>query len=132
MRHTRVSARLGAVTNEGTGAGARAAMHAERLAAANSTLNSVVQWILVLLLAAVLCARAVQVFGEGSFSDPNMVPVNDLPNPYSAKEIMPLPDGRAWGSTAGVDAAKGHDDIWAIDRCGSNTCVGSSARPSAG
>ena len=42
---------------------------------------------------------------------------------------MPLPDGREWGSTAGVDAAKGRDDIWAIDRCGSNTCVGSSVDP---
>ena len=42
---------------------------------------------------------------------------------------MPLPDGRTWGSTAGVDAAKGRDDIWAIDRCGSNTCVGSHANP---
>ncbi len=42
---------------------------------------------------------------------------------------MPLPDGRSWGSTAGVDAAKGHSDVWAIDRCGSNGCVGSHADP---
>ena len=47
--------------------------------------------------------------------------------PYSDGQVMPLPDGRTWGSTAGVDAAKGRDDIWAIDRCGSNTCVGSHA-----
>jgi hypothetical protein len=28
-----------------------------------------------------------------------------------------------------VNAAKGHSDVWAIDRCGSNTCVGSHADP---
>jgi hypothetical protein len=61
---------------------------------------------------------------QNRYSDPKMTPVNtSVPNPYSAKEVMPLPDGRKWGSTAGVDAAKGHDDIWAIDRCGSNSCV---------
>ena len=63
------------------------------------------------------------------YSDPNMTRINDLPNPYSSKQVMPLPDGRDWGSTAGVDAAKGRDDIWAIDRCGSNTCVGSGVDP---
>ena len=40
-----------------------------------------------------------------------------------------MPDGRSWGSTAGVDAAKGRDDIWAIDRCGSNNCVGNDDDP---
>jgi len=61
---------------------------------------------------------------QNRYSDPKMTPVNtSVPNPYSAKEVMPLPDGRKWGSTAGVNAAKGHDDIWAIDRCGSNSCV---------
>lgn len=66
---------------------------------------------------------------QADYSDPNMTPTNDLPNPYSEKQVMSLPDGRQWGSTAGVDAAKGHDDIWAIDRCGSNTCVGSHVDP---
>ena len=50
-----------------------------------------------------------------------MTPTNNLPNPYSDKQLMALPDGRAWGSTAGVDAAKGRDDIWAIDRCASSS-----------
>ena len=66
---------------------------------------------------------------QSNFSNPNMTPVNDLPNPYSERKGMPLPDGREWGSTAGVDAGKGRDDIWAIDRCGSNTCVGSHVDP---
>ena len=55
-----------------------------------------------------------------------MAPVNDLPNPYQPAERSwaRLPDGRAWGSTAGIDIGpKG--EIWAIDRCGLNTCEGS-------
>ena len=55
-------------------------------------------------------------------------PVNDLLNPYqaAARNWATLPDGRAWGSTAGIDiGAKG--EIWAIDRCGANSCEGSSA-----
>jgi DNA-binding beta-propeller fold protein YncE len=68
-------------------------------------------------------------FAQSGFSNPNMPPVNDRPNPYGERQVMPLPDGRAWGSTAGVDVGKGRDDIWAIDRCGSNTCVGSHSDP---
>src|SRR4029077_18255702 len=43
---------------------------------------------------------------------------NDLPNPYNAGVSWgQLPNGRKWGSTAGV--AIGPDgNIWAIDRCG--------------
>jgi DNA-binding beta-propeller fold protein YncE len=58
-----------------------------------------------------------------------MQPVNDRPNPYADRRPMPLPEGRSWGSTAGVDAGKGRGDLWAIDRCGSNTCVGSASDP---
>ena len=80
-----------------------------------------------LVTAIAVCAPARA--APNDYSDANMAPINGLPNPYSAKRVMPLPDGRAWGSTAGVDAAKGHSDIWAIDRCGSNGCVGSHADP---
>jgi len=39
------------------------------------------------------------------------------PNPVVAKNWAPLPDGREWGSTAGVDIGPdGH--VWAYDRCG--------------
>ena len=76
-----------------------------------------------------LGAYATSASAQNNYSNPNMAPVNDLPNPYSDRQVMPLPDGRTWGSTAGVDAAKGRDDIWAIDRCGSNTCVGSHSNP---
>ena len=87
-------------------------------------------WGLFSLLVALSALWAVPVSAQsGQYSNPDMRPVNDLPNPYSAKQVMPLPDSREWGSTAGVDGAKGRDDIWAIDRCGSNTCVGSGVDP---
>ena len=74
-------------------------------------------------LLAAITVLAVPALAQNDYSNPNMTPINDLPNPYSQRQVMPLPDNRAWGSTAGVDAAKGRDDIWAIDRCGSNNCV---------
>ena len=56
----------------------------------------------------------------------DIAPVNDLPNPYQpgVRNWAMHPDGRAWGSTAGIDIGpKG--EIWAIDRCGVNSCEGS-------
>ena len=49
---------------------------------------------------------------------------NDLPNPYGpGVHWGRLPDGRTWGSTAGI--ARGIDDtIWAIDRCGASGAGG--------
>ena len=59
-----------------------------------------------------------------------MEPVNKLPNPYkSVFNWAKLPNGRQWGSTAGVDIAPDGKTVWAIDRCGSNTCVGSNLDP---
>jgi len=53
-------------------------------------------------------------------------PVNELPNPYlpPVRNWATHVDGRAWGSSAGIDIGpKG--EIWAIDRCGVNSCEGS-------
>ena len=59
-----------------------------------------------------------------------MAPVNNLPNPYkSITNWAKFPGGRNWGSTAGVDIAPDGKTVWAIDRCGSNTCVGSNLDP---
>ena len=50
------------------------------------------------------------------------------PNPTVIKGFGPLPDGRMWGSTAGV--AIGRDqNVWAYDRCGTNTCLDSTVNP---
>ena len=56
-------------------------------------------------------------------------PTNDLPNPWGRGEVMDLPDGRTWGSTAGAEVDPTNGTVWIIDRCGSNTCVGSDLDP---
>ena len=58
------------------------------------------------------------------------VPINDLPNPYNSSidGWGKLPDGREWGSTAGVDIDP-DGSLWAIDRCGGNSCAGSDLDP---
>ena len=64
---------------------------------------------------------------QGDVADPARNPLPN-PNPTVVKSFGALPDGRTWGSTAGVDIGPdGH--IWAYDRCGVNTCEGSSVAP---
>lgn len=57
------------------------------------------------------------------------VPTNELPNPWGPPELLALPDGQTWGSTAGADADPTNGTVWMINRCGSNTCVGSDWDP---
>ena len=57
-------------------------------------------------------------------------PINDRPNPFSSVDGWAnLPGDRTWGSTAGVDIDPDGRHLWAIDRCGSNTCAGSNLDP---
>jgi sugar lactone lactonase YvrE len=60
---------------------------------------------------------------QGDIVDPAK---NTLPNPNPAviRNWGALPDGRIWGNTAGVDIGL-DGNIWAYDRCGSNSCDGS-------
>src|SRR4051794_11478289 len=55
-----------------------------------------------------------------------VTPRTDLPNPYQAavRNWGNLPDGRVWGSTAGIEIGP-KNEIWAIERCGANSCDGS-------
>lgn len=39
-----------------------------------------------------------------------------------------LPEGRTWGSTSAIDIAA-DGNIWVAERCGANTCVGSTVDP---
>src|ERR1700682_6139412 len=56
-------------------------------------------------------------------------PRNDLPNPYrTVTNWAQLPDGRKWGSTAGVDIGP-DGNVWAYDRCGANNCGDSKLDP---
>jgi DNA-binding beta-propeller fold protein YncE len=53
-------------------------------------------------------------------------PVNDLPNPYQTIEgWAKLPEGRTWGSTSAVAVAPDGKSIWVAERCGANSCAGS-------
>ena len=57
-------------------------------------------------------------------------PINERPNPYSSVDNwVKLPGERTWGSTAGVDIDPDGRHLWAIDRCGSNSCAESSLDP---
>ena len=68
--------------------------------------------------------------GIGAFTQAPVSPGHDLPNPYQSgvRNWGVLPDSRTWGSTAGVEIGP-RNEIWAIDRCGANTCDGSDLPP---
>ena len=53
----------------------------------------------------------------------------DLPNPTSdvLTEWAALPDGRTWGSTAGIDIDPTDGHVWVYDRCGANGLDGGCA-----
>ena len=60
----------------------------------------------------------------------NVAPTNDLPNPYrTVTGWAVLPDGRNWGSTSAVDIAPDGRSIWVAERCGANSCAGSTLDP---
>ena len=65
-----------------------------------------------------------------SLSDPAWA--QDIPAPYGAPEHQwaAPPDSEAgkWGSSAGIERGP-HGEIWAIDRCGANSCDGSDKNP---
>jgi streptogramin lyase len=53
-------------------------------------------------------------------------PTNDAPNPYRTIENWAtLPDGLPWGSTSAVAIDKDGSSIWVAERCGANSCLGS-------
>jgi sugar lactone lactonase YvrE len=57
-------------------------------------------------------------------------PTNDLPNPYQTVEhFFKMPDGRTWGATSAVDVDRDGTSIWVGERCGANTCLGSTLDP---
>jgi DNA-binding beta-propeller fold protein YncE len=56
-------------------------------------------------------------------------PTNSLPNPYrTVDNWAKLPEGRSWGSTAGVTVDH-NSNIWVAERCGANSCAGSNLAP---
>jgi hypothetical protein len=54
---------------------------------------------------------------------------NSQPNPYRTIEnYLHLPEGRTMGSSSAIDIDRA-GNIWVADRCGANTCVGSTLAP---
>jgi sugar lactone lactonase YvrE len=81
-------------------------------------------------IAALAVAPPVSVGAQVLDRLPNIYPMNGLPNPYTSEDNwVDLPGNRTWGSTAGVDIAPDGRTIWAIDRCGGNSCAGSDLDP---
>jgi DNA-binding beta-propeller fold protein YncE len=59
-----------------------------------------------------------------------VTPVNHLPNPYeTVRNWGTLPAGRTWGSVSAGHVAVDGKHIWAGDRCGTNSCAGSTVDP---
>ena len=57
-------------------------------------------------------------------------PINDLPNPFRTEQgWAKLPDGRTWGSTSAVEIDRDGASIWVAERCGANSCLGSTLDP---
>lgn len=65
-----------------------------------------------------------------TIGSPSMAPINSLPNPYRSIEgWAKLPEGRTWGSTAGVAIDPDGTSVWVAERCGGNSCAGSDLPP---
>jgi hypothetical protein len=80
--------------------------------------------VVIVLSAASLFTPAA--FAQASYAAPN---AGDVPNPYrTTTGWAQLPDGRKWGSTAGIDIGP-DGNVWAYDRCGGNSCETSELDP---
>src|SRR5579863_5057252 len=78
---------------------------------------------------AIAAGAAMIAIAAKSDMPPSATPPNDAPNPYqTVTGWAQLPDGRKWGSTAGVDIGP-DGNIWAYDRCGANNCENSTLDP---
>ena len=59
-----------------------------------------------------------------------VAPINNLPNPYeTVRNWGTLPDSRKWGSVSAIHVDVDGKHIWAGDRCGTNSCAGSTVNP---
>ena len=57
------------------------------------------------------------------------LPANNFPNPYKIDSFGQLPNGRKLGAVSGIDIDRDGKSVWAFERCGGNTCDGSTVAP---
>lgn len=75
----------------------------------------------------VTIVAVIALFGLKAYTQSDAPPVNDMPNPYATVENWAkMPEGRKWGATSAVEIDRDGKSIWVAERCGANTCVGSS------
>jgi sugar lactone lactonase YvrE len=66
----------------------------------------------------------------GAVYSQTAAPTNSLPNPYrSVENSAKMPQGRKWGSTAGVWIDPDGASVWVAERCGANSCADSNLDP---
>jgi hypothetical protein len=53
----------------------------------------------------------------GAVYSQTATPTNSLTDPYVAMPFGKLPDGRTWGSTAGIGVDPDGKSIWVAERC---------------
>jgi hypothetical protein len=82
-----------------------------------------------LSLVAAIVGVLMAISAAGVYVEAQVQPTNSLPTPYRTIENWAkLPEGRTWGSTAGV-AIDRNGNIWVAERCGANSCAGSNLAP---
>jgi sugar lactone lactonase YvrE len=82
-----------------------------------------------ILIGAIFAIAGAIALGTVHLTLADSLPTNSLPNPYRTIENWAkLPEGRPWGSTAGV-AVDRSGNIWVAERCGANSCAGSKLAP---
>jgi hypothetical protein len=80
-------------------------------------------------MAKIIAVMLTVMFAAGAFAQPAQ-PTNDLPNPYqTVADFFKMPEGRKWGSLSAVDVDRDGKSIWVGERCGANTCLGSTLDP---
>lgn len=76
---------------------------------------------------AALAAIALMLTGRGAIAQGGGQPTNDVPNAYQTiAGHFKMPAGRTWGSTSAVEIDVDGRSIWIAERCGANSCAGSS------
>jgi sugar lactone lactonase YvrE len=75
---------------------------------------------------AAVCAGVASISARGQG---NAAP-NSQPNPYQTIENWAkMPPGRSWGSTSAVEIDRDGKSVWVAERCGANSCLGSTLDP---